>query len=399
MKAILITDLERRVKKQTNQLKFLKEHEVTAWFNKAVEIIFIHTRPRGDQESFCFAEVITNLGKAILREIGERFNSSLAAKVGGFVLFTFHKHKIINVYLTRGANKHNIYLVQVVNDEVLSKMFKELPLKQIEKLPLLTPSANYNSCYHVSGLKMIKTNNTKILKSVKPETHPMVFNSINRAQQVGWKINEQVKEIARWALTNKQEAFSDIWQQKAEARRTKIREAQTIFDIADMFKGKIFYHQYFLDFRGRKYNNTTYLNEQGSDLAKGILLRADSKRLGKIGYFWFCASLASTWGGPCGRLDDRTSDKIPILERVQWVKANLEVFLSYADNPKVNTGWMFADKPWVFLAHCFELRKMQPNPELYSCSLEGYIDGQLAVIKLCEFGGHPERAIPSQAPS
>jgi hypothetical protein len=404
MKALLIQDLKVRVQRQTTALKYLKKHEVASWINKAIEILFIHTRPRDDQTSFCFAEIVTNIGKTVLRQCGERQDSALAAKTGAFVLYTFYFYDIVAVYLTRGKNKHNIYLVKVVNEDLLARLFNELPLKEIEKLPWTEPPGDYNSPFHKSGLKLIKTNNPDVLRTVRPDTHPIIYDVVNKAQKVGWRVNKRVWEIAEWALENTQEAFNDIWEQASKAKKTKIREARTILDISERLKGKVFYHQYFLDFRGRKYNNTTYFHEQGSDLAKGLLLRADKKKLGKQGYFWFKVSLATCWGGPCGRLDEKNSDKIPLLDRAKWVESNKEIFLSYAENPKVNTGWMKADEPWTFLAHCFELKKMGKLPEYYECSLEGFLDGScnglqhLAALTLDEETAKHVNLVPTPFP-
>jgi DNA-directed RNA polymerase, mitochondrial len=140
---------------------------------------------------------------------------------------------------------------------------------------------------------------------------------------------------------------------------------------------------YYYDFRGRKYPTTAYLHEQGSDLARGLLLRQDKKRIGREGFFWLCVSIASNWAGSSGRDDNAKTDKIPLKDRYAWVLDNEEIILSYAASPKVNQGWMKADKPWQFLAACFELMRFRIwQVELddlenydYESHLECFIDG------------------------
>lgn len=140
---------------------------------------------------------------------------------------------------------------------------------------------------------------------------------------------------------------------------------------------------YYTDFRGRKYPTTAYLHEQGSDLARGLLLRADKKPIGKDGFFWLLVSIASNWAGSSGRKDGAKTDKIPLQERYEWALENEEVILSYAESPKVNQGWMKADKPWQFLAACIELMNFRIwqverndfEDYNYSSHLECYIDG------------------------
>jgi DNA-directed RNA polymerase len=134
---------------------------------------------------------------------------------------------------------------------------------------------------------------------------------------------------------------------------------------------------------GRKYPVTAYLHEQGSDLARGLLIRADKKAVGKEGFFWLLVSIASNWAGSSGREDGAKTDKIPLKDRYLWVLDNEEIILSYAENPKVNQGWMKADSPWQFLAACLELMKIRiwqsknRNYEDYSYEshMECYIDG------------------------
>lgn len=141
--------------------------------------------------------------------------------------------------------------------------------------------------------------------------------------------------------------------------------------------------QYYLDFRGRKYPTSAYLHEQGSDLARSLLLRADSKKIGERGFRWLCISIASNWAGDSGRYGGAKTDKIPLDERVEWVLENEAELLLYGEKPKKHQGWMQADNPWQFLAACMELYRIRlwqaeeldfSNFDIES-SLEVYIDG------------------------
>jgi DNA-directed RNA polymerase len=132
-----------------------------------------------------------------------------------------------------------------------------------------------------------------------------------------------------------------------------------VASIAKRFLDETFYHLYYYDFRGRKYPATAYFHEQGTDASKGLLLRADGKALGEHGFQWLLISIASNWAGSAGRADGAKTDKIPLKDRVEWALDNKEILLSYAENPKVNQGWMKADKPWQFLAACNEWLKIE----------------------------------------
>ncbi len=337
-----------------------------------------------------FSEMICAIGHATVSCAKLSQNSGLAAKSGAFILYTFEELKVIKVFMGSAANGHGAYLIEVINEELLSKLWETIEIDKTEKLPSTTPYADWLSGKHETGKSLIKTYNLPVLNEVSIETHPIVFNTVNASQRIGWQINNDILPIVNWALRNKTDAFADIWElQNPEAKRSKVREAATIASMAGRFVGKTFYHLYYFDFRGRKYPTTAYLHEQGSDLAKGLLLREDKKAIGREGFEWLLISIASNWAGSSGREDGAKTDKIPLKSRIAWTLDNEEIILDYAENPKVNQGWMKADKPWQFLAACNELMRlriwqMQNEQEIvcglynefdYESHLECFIDG------------------------
>lgn len=369
-----------------NPLKYLLKYQVSDYIDTVVSIVYLYTRAkRGfNKNTFYFTEIISAIGHGIRNKYKLKRDSALAAKTGAFMLYNFEHLGLIQVVLGQAGNGHGAYIVQVLDDDAISNLWNALEPATIEKLPSETPYAKWTGPRHEVGAWMIKTGNEDVLKKISLETHPIVFACINKAQEIGWNINKQIYDLHLWALRNKTDAFADIWElQNPEAKATKLREAKAIGNIAKRFLGKTFYHLYYFDFRGRKYPATAYLHEQGSDLARGLLLRADAKPIGKDGFFWLLVSIASNWAGDAGREDGAKTDKIPLVERYHWVLDNEEIILSYADSPKVNQGWMKADKPWQFLAACFELKNLRLyqysvddfEDYSYESSLECYIDG------------------------
>jgi DNA-directed RNA polymerase len=90
---------------------------------------------------------------------------------------------------------------------------------------------------------------------------------------------------------------------------------------------------------------------------------------------------------------------------------NEEILLSYAKDPKVNQGWMKADKPWCFLAACNELYKVRQwasfgdrNVNDYVSNLECYIDGSnngsqhLSALTRDEVTAPHVNLVPSELP-
>lgn len=388
MKDKIVTRLAQRLRSEIssrNSLKFLIDTEIADYIDDIVATLYLYTRSqRGNNKTIYLTEVIAAIGHSVRGRLQMKVDSGLAAKTGAFFLYTFEEFALIEVLLGQGKNGHNAYIIQVADDDALTVLWSSLSFDKVEKLPSLTPYAPWTSQRHPSGLGIVKTMNRSVLSELSPATHPLVFECLNKAQVQGWRVNSEIYDVQVWALRNRTQAFSDIWeQQDPEAKKTKLREAKAISSIAARFRGLTFYHLYYYDFRGRKYPATAYLHEQGSDIARGMLLREASKPIGKEGFYWLLISIASTWAGTSGREDEAKTDKLPLLDRSLWTLDNEEILLSYAIAPKVNQGWMEADKPWQFLAACVELRKIRDWQGLvndredyeYVSHLECFIDG------------------------
>ncbi len=387
LKDLIAARVENEVAPQ-NPVKFLKKVDVEDYLDIVIAIVYLYTRSKkgkGTNPSIYLVEIISAIGHAVRGKLKQKRDSAIAAKTGAFLLYSFEQLGYIEVTLGQGSKGHAAYIVQVKDDEGIAELWEKVDAEQVEKLPSLTPYEPWTSFRHPTGAKLAKTNNKDVFDTLTAENNPIIFECINRAQAQGWNINEEIFKVQQWALRNKTEAFSDIWeQQNQEARATKLREAKAIVGIAKRFIGKTFYHLYYFDFRGRKYPTSAYLHEQGADIARGLLMRADSKIIGEKGFWWLMVSIASNWAGDAGRADGAKTDKIHLHDRYLWALDNEEILLSYAENPKVNQGWMKADKPWQFLASCFELLKLRQwqheqgkgfeNYD-YASSLECYIDG------------------------
>ncbi len=360
-----------------NEGKEAKEVDFNDIIDSAVSVIYLYTR---DDEPALLVEMITAIGNSIRDKYELRRDTASSARIGAFLLYSFELNNILKTKLAKGSNGHNTYIVEILNEEDLSKLWATVKAEKTEKLPSLTPYADWVSGKHETGVLMVKTNSKEVISSLDPQEQPMLFECLNRSQRTGWQVNEAVLSLFSWALRNKAEAFADIWElQNPEAKASKLREAKTVESIAQRMLNKTFYHMYYYDFRGRKYPATAYFHEQGADGAKGLLLRQDKKAIGEQGFFWLLISIASNWAGDSG--NDRKTDKIPLNDRVHWVLDNKEIILSYANEPKVNQGWMNADKPWQFLAACLEYKKVVDweeagnDPYEFESSLECFIDG------------------------
>lgn len=123
------------------------------------------------------------------------------------------------------------------------------------------------------------------------------------------------------------------------------------------------------DFRGRLYARGKLLSPQGPDLDKGLLRFAHGERLGVNGHYWLCVHGANVYG----------HDKLPFAERVRWVEEEgKDIALDVYYNPFSSMSvWGKADKPWQFLAWCFEYARyiLSEQGEDFESGLVCRVDG------------------------
>jgi DNA-directed RNA polymerase len=128
------------------------------------------------------------------------------------------------------------------------------------------------------------------------------------------------------------------------------------------------YFPHKLDFRGRMYSIPGGLSPQGHDLARGLLLFADSKPILKEngGRHWLALQVANMLG----------KDKLPTAERVQWVEENKAEWLAVAADPVGHRAlWSNAKSPWQGLAAILDWAGYLTEGEGYRSSLPITVDG------------------------
>jgi DNA-directed RNA polymerase, mitochondrial len=91
---------------------------------------------------------------------------------------------------------------------------------------------------------------------------------------------------------------------------------------------------------------------QRDDAVRALFLFADGEPVGADGQRWLKVHTANCGDG-CG--DGSKISKRPFDERVAWVDENIEKIKGSAASPLEQRWWTQADKPFQFLAACFEL--------------------------------------------
>ena len=107
-----------------------------------------------------------------------------------------------------------------------------------------------------------------------------------------------------------------------------------------------FYQPHKLDFRGRVYPISMFLSPQGDQFNRALIEFADGKRMGdsENSGAWLCIHGANVFG----------VDKVSFEKRLEFIEDHHNEIIESAYDPFGNRFWTTADKPWPFLAFCFE---------------------------------------------
>lgn len=225
---------------------------------------------------------------------------------------------------------------------------------------------------------------------------PAVYEAVNAIQNVAWRINTRVLDVAmamwsadmRAGVLPQREAIPlppkplDI-DTNGEARKAWKREAAAIhgqnakrigavlhagrlLGIAERFRAEdALYFPHHLDFRGRMYPIPPGLQPQGSDFARGVLQFKEERPVDAESAGWIAVHLANQFG----------QDKIPFDGRIAWVEEREEMWRSITARPLDDLRWTEADAPWQALAAAMEWVRWLDEGEGMMSRLPIRVDG------------------------
>ena len=283
--------------------------------------------------------------------------------------------------------------------EWISRHNEAVEIMSPDRMPCLIPPADWVSYtdggFYSPGLRqrtpLIKANYAEggRDKVYAEADMPQVFSAINAMQNTAWRINTRVHDVMTevWsknlecgmprsepltfpvcplpegvdkeslpegspmleAFFNWKSETREIHTAERERRAKNLALIRTMRLTTEMRAHSEFFYVYQCDFRGRVYATASGLNPQGTDQSKGLLEFANGKALGSTGYKWFMINAANKYGNDKGSYD----------ERVAWVEDNADKWIAVATDPVSHRAvWSDADKPWQFLAWCFEFYDM-----------------------------------------
>lgn len=349
-----------------------------------------------------------------------------------------------DVSIIRKAAKHEAPLMLHIDEELSATLFKALADEEAYHpvyMPMVVKPTQWSTLrdggYHTEllrGKRLLvrftasheeqKAMATRELSNVEM---PRVYDAINTIQEVPWRVNRDVYNIAMhcWEsdlaiagmprrtkldvellCPRPVEADTDpivdkVWRQKAAEMHgfnarlpNRVLKASRSLKIAGIYLNDKFYFPHFLDFRGRMYPVPTFLQPQGEDLARGLLTFAEAKPVDEKASFWLAVHLANVWG----------NDKLTFDERYDWVVANEEMWRSMAEAPLDDRRWAGRSDAWQTLAAVFEwVRYLNEGPGMLSnlpIRVDGTCNGiqHLSAMIRDEDGGASVNLIPDDHP-
>lgn len=277
------------------------------------------------------------------------------------------------------------------------------------------------------------------LRECEQRAGRLVYDALNTLQNTRWKINNAVltvlDEVVKLgggmagipAFREPPKPFNgDAYAALPKEEQRKVRQARAkAMEEYRLYQGaatkvsgiavaarrvadaEAIYFPYSLDFRGRLYSLSAYLNPQGDDLCRGLLTFADTKPLGEQGAYWLAVHGANV----IDELDGIKVSKLSLDERVQFIHDRNELIYRTAADPMAETWWMELENPWQTLAFIFEWSRYltwvwaDNSPESFESSLPVMLDGScngaqhFAAMFRDEIGGAAVNLIPADKPS
>lgn len=246
--------------------------------------------------------------------------------------------------------------------------------------------------------------NTKVLDVLKQVwTNPV---PIGLPRKTPYEIPPYDKEVDLETMSEREKEEFTLWKRKAAAlytkevaRQSKAYGVSTVVSMASQYsRYDQFWFVYQLDSRGRMYASSSGLSPQGTDYNKALLKFKNGRPLGEKGLFWLAVHGANCFG----------VDKVSFKDRVKWAADNLGAIRATADNPLNHTDfWGGADKPYQFLAFCFEFAEaayMKDNSNFVSylpVGMDGSCNGlqNFSALLRDPVGGAATNLVPTDVPA
>ena len=296
-------------------------------------------------------------------------NENFYLNIGSIVIHAMKFYDlVINKLIRTGKQQNSIIVGSKVVQDILGNTVK--PISIPLNLPMIVKPKKYGvrklGGYLKNNIDYVEelfTNKQSQKGKSNVSSSSDLYDILNKMMQTPFKINVDLLDYLinynhKHNLLidlNKEHKYSKLY------KRTKSQEKEyQVFTSEKLLQNYILriactfanipeiYFPIFCDNRGRLYPKVNYLNYQGSELAKSLILFANGDvmlRQDKESHEYLYAYGAACYGNGL--------DKKSYLVRIQWVKDNWNDILNFENSSLVSE----ADEKFLFLSFCLELRR------------------------------------------
>jgi len=170
-----------------------------------------------------------------------------------------------------------------------------------------------------------------------------VYNAVNRLNSLKFKVNADLVDYIQ------NDGFYILEYFKKQKYDTYINNIITL-DIAKVYINTPFHLNVNIDWRGRIYTQSFYLDYQGSEFALALINFNEGKKLDEKGIFFFYVYGANVY-------NHEGINKKSMQERYNWVLNNLDnIYMLSKD------FILKAESPATFAAFCLTMKKLKDDP-------------------------------------
>jgi DNA-directed RNA polymerase len=364
-------------------------------------------------------------------------------KVDVNAMRTNSKHKnYLPAFYTIFRTQGRLVKEEVKPHPVLSRLFRASMSETLTfpsyELPMMAPPVPWtaidNGGYLIAPCDVVRLPPQAVMQRQRlyqadPRQLYPPLDALNQLGAVAWKVNVDILDVILKVFNDGGSAKLDvpespsslphpptmtndmdktqkykIFRQKLQFRRKKAEMYSLWCDclyrlsLANHYRNDIFWLPHNMDFRGRVYPVPPHLNHLGSDLARSMLIFAESRPLGRDGLNWLKLHVINLTG-----LKKRDS----IADRLAYADRIMDDILDSADNPLTGRRWWTeSEEPWQTLACCMEIAKAvrSEDPEQYRSHFPVHQDGSCnglqhyAALGRDSAGAYSVNLCPSQVP-
>ena len=301
---------------------------------------------------------------------------------GLVIIRTLIQHNILSYFRERDNEQNQgrqQYMLSADNVPFIEALWLSVDITGLNhySLPCKNIPLERHSFRCEEGGALVTNTPAKFFREYGYHKMPIVYDNINKLQNVGFEINNPLLDIANDSRTKSLPImnFNDKMNLGNDEYISLQRDSNVTLGIANSFRHiDTFYYYWRLCFRGRYYCSASYLQPQGGKMSKSLLKLKDAKELGEKGWYWLLVHLANTAG----------YDKLPIKERYQVALDHLDEWLIWADDPydrnfeytyynrknvevtQMVPEWTQMDDAWNFLAAILEVKAAIDSGDRYT---------------------------------